>query len=519
MDKTQNELNDDSITTDNGTTETVPEKKDDGADTKKELAKSKKTLLTVLIILVIGLLAGVGVILAVVLTTDTSPEDVPAFTRQIYMYAVASDSADGVQLDDAWRMGCSADRFTVAYKDDGVVTVDKNGALKPCDGVADGTNTAVYYKYDGTVVAVFNVTVIDTATYISSSDDLKAIASGATGYYIQTTDIGYAGSTSIEDFRGVYFGNHHAINGLNVSEKGGLFNTAKNAKIYALSLTGVTGTVTAQKAATFGVSSDNKTPSFGLLVNYAYSTDICYCSVSGSASADADDNAVVFYAGGLIGYLNDAEKRSDIDSSINVLQYCDTDAELTITATFDNALNAANSLCVGAVAGYIHNATVTDCKSAGNLSVTTENAERTYVGGTCGLAVKESEKFASDRLHFYDTGSQIVSETDIVVTVNGDNSFFTVFCGGLFGKISDFNLSNVEFSGSLKVGGGVTPVVAGAIAGNLENTNTESVTIDMTVKGVKNGGSVEVTSVGNNSVGKLYGRISDCVTVTEKEPE
>jgi hypothetical protein len=272
---------------------------------------------------------------------------------------------------------------------------------------------------------------------IATEAELKAIGANSTSrrkYYELAADITVSDWTPIGEadkpFHGALDGKNHTIT--ITSGTGGLFAYTKNANIWNLK---VAGTITATSAAGIplmigGISGNtdwtyikdcesavtitatgrgHNSAAGSIAGNMRKDSLVSACTASGSVTLQVGDNDenLMIYAGGLVGYAGDGSSDGAAPSGCLI-----TKSSYTGTVTAISGYPYS-----GGIAGYNYSGSqITECFSTG--TVTAEGANLPYAGGIAG----------------YNSRSALISDSYSSANVNASAASKQALAGGIAGS-------------------------------------------------------------------------------------
>ncbi len=459
---------------------------------KRRLSKKqvKVTLIVVAIVLAVTIITTATVLGVLYAIEKRKNNDTGKYTNLIaknYQYAMNSNDTDGILLANDFMLDMPFEYFKVNVSEG--FKVDENMRLKVVNYslIGDSGEATVTFVHDDIVFATIKVKVFSGATYIRTIEDLKAIPDGAAGIYVQAADLDAdAQKINILNFAGKYYGNHHAIKNLDISETKGLFKDLKNAYIYSLSLLEVKGSVVS-----------NMTSSVGALANSAEYTIIEKCVVTGAFTVKHESRHDSISVGGLVGEMKGKKKIRET-AFLEEIKSCQTNISIDI--------ESVGQVFAGGVSGKLIESTVADGYSFGSLAVRVlkgEDLGGIYIGGISGVLEKEYTDVQF--LYVMDLGEKLYSDSKIVVDVNGGGDGIMIYAGGLYGMVKNHRLKNAIYKGEFSIKTGHCNGKIGGIVGVAKNTTT----LDMTIRAVKVDTNLNIITSGTVIAGGIIGELTN----------
>ncbi len=458
---------------------------------KRRLSKKqvKVTVIVVAIVLAVTIIT-TATVLGVLHTIEKRKNNTGKYTNLIaknYQYAMNSNDTDGILLANDFMLDIPFESFKVNVSEG--FKVDENMRLKVVNYslIGDSGEATVTFVHDDVVFATIKVKVFSGATYIRTIEDLKAIPDGAAGIYVQVADMDAdAQKINILNFAGKYYGNHHTIKNLDISETKGLFKNLKNAYIYSLSLLEVKGNIV-----------NNITSSVGALANSAEYTIIEKCVVTGAFTVKHESRHDSISVGGLVGEMKGKKKIRET-AFLEEIKSCQTNISIDI--------ESVGQVFAGGVSGKLIESTVADGYSFGSLAVRVLKGEELrgiYIGGISGVLEKEYTDVQF--LYVMDLGEKLYSDSKIIVDVNGGGDGIMIYAGGLYGMVKNHRLKNAIYKGEFSIKTGHCNGKIGGIVGVAKNTTT----LDMTIRAVKVDTNLNIITSGTVIAGGIIGELTN----------
>ncbi|HHX49188.1 MAG TPA: hypothetical protein GX709_02165 [Clostridiales bacterium] len=359
--------------------------------------------------------------------------------------------------------------------------LDKNSEI------GNSLGEIIFRKNNDTYITVYMKILREEVIEINSLSDFKAIPQGAEGIYLQKNNINLEGQEiSIKDFKGEYYGNHNKLIGLNVSNAGGLFESANDANLAGINLVNF-------KYENIDESIEHH--SIGLLANTMTNTNLISIKANGEIlyKNSKINSERVISIGGIVGNLMNESKDNYIE-----VKGCQSDVDINVSAS-------GHAIYIGGLIGNVQNVFIEDVKSFGkiNYEFSKEGTQSVYAGGIAGFLKGKVDGFSGSKIPL-DMGWFFESHMDIKINVEKDSIMFRI--GGIIGKMIDYQLYYVNFAGNINVDCEKSEVIAGNIAGEVENTvfnKDQKRTILISQVTIEN--PIEVNSDGILKLGSLVG--------------
>ncbi|HQC54407.1 MAG TPA: hypothetical protein PKX91_01615 [Clostridia bacterium] len=450
----------------------------------------KVTLIVVAIVLAVALITTAIVLGVLHANSRNNRDNTGKYTNLVtkdYQYAMNTNDTEGVLLDGSWMLDLSLDEFEINVSSG--FKVDENLRVKIVDPAAatENSTAVITFKKDGVIFAKVNVKVVSGAKLIKTIDDLNAIPEGSSDIYLQVDDLDADGKlVNVVNFSGKYYGNHHCIKNLDISETKGLFKNLKNASVYSLSLLELKGNIVS-----------NETSSIGGIADSAEYTVIEKCVVNGSFSVKHENGHASVSVGGLVGSMKGKDKIRET-AFIEEIKSCQTNINIDI--------ESVGQVFAGGIAGKLIESTVADGYSFGSIAIRVLKGEELngiYVGGIGGVLTKQYSDVQF--LNVMDLGEKLYSDCKIVVEVNGGGDGIMIYAGGLYGFLKNHRLRNAIYKGEFSVKTGYCNAKVGGIVGEAKNTTV----LDMSIRSLKVDTRLIVITSGTVVAGGIIGELSN----------
>ncbi len=433
----------------------------------KKLSKNKKIAIIIIAVVLVLAIAG-GTTLAVILLAPKEVKSQLSFVR--YEYAMDCDDTVGIIIDGSWRGNWELEEFDLRFTEGDAekISISKDNIVKFNSTPEEWETFKFTYFLGDEEVAEYEVTAVNVDGFINKATDLENIPSGATGVYVVNADLTAISGIQIDKFCGNLYGNHHTLNGYDVSEKGGLFDYVEKAYITAFNMVDVKGE--------FKVDYSD---SMGVLANVADDSMFVLCNTQGEITAEITASAeellsTTLNVGGLIGYLNDMPRKSEGDKSVDFVRYCAVDTNINVVGN--------TKMFIGGIVGSVKNATIITSSYSGNMEVEANSSPILYIGGIAGKVEKVLP--TGNKLYSFDGTANLKMYGNIKLDSNGYSSSGTAYVGGIFGSVTNHNVCDVTHTGDIDIDAEGGTIYVAKVVGQAIN-NSSGVKISMAIERLK----------------------------------